>query len=144
MRPIQGEESSVLRTDLSCYEEGSYACCIHDFQRMFHFRLNSQTLEKSNKGCIIFNNFSYANSLPVSWTNKAKHVFKRKQILSTTKTAHHIHHLEKSNFSATICSKCNLKIQSRYQNIPIFCHNFSRFDHVLIIKENTIMIDGIY
>ena len=52
-----------------------------------------------------------------------------------TKTAHHIHHLEKSNFSATICSKCNLKIQSRYQHIPIFCHNFSRFDHVLIIKE---------
>ena len=65
----------------------------------------------------------------------AKQHFKRKQILSTTKTAHHIHHLEKSNFSATICSKCNLKIQSRYQNIPIFCHNFSRFDHVLIIKE---------
>ena len=51
------------------------------------------------------------------------------------KTAHHLHHLKESNFSATICSKCNLGIQSRYQQIPIFCHNFGRFDHVLILKE---------
>ena len=56
-------------------------------------------------------------------------------INAATKTSHHIHHLKESNFMATICSKCNLKIQSRYQQIPIFCHNFSRFDHVLIIKE---------
>ena len=51
------------------------------------------------------------------------------------KTAHHLHHLKESNFAATICSRCNLGIQSRYQNIPIFCHNFGRFDHVLILKE---------
>ena len=54
---------------------------------------------------------------------------------ATTKTSHHIHHLKESNFAATICSKCNLSIQSRYQRIPIYCHNFSKFDHVLIIKE---------
>ena len=53
----------------------------------------------------------------------------------TWKTSHHIHHLKRSNFSATICSKCNLRCQSRYQQIPILCHNFSRFDHVLITKE---------
>ena len=51
------------------------------------------------------------------------------------KTAHHVHHLKENNFSATICSKCNLKIQSRHQKIPIFCHNFGRFDHVLFLKE---------
>ena len=34
-----------------------------------------------------------------STASTAKQHFKRKQILSTTKTAHHIHHLEKSNFS---------------------------------------------
>ena len=43
----------------------------------------------------------------------------------TWKTSHHIHHLKKSNFSATICSKCNLRCQSRYQQIPIFCHNLT-------------------
>ena len=67
--------------------------------------------------------------------SRANNFLERAKTISKTKTAHHIHHLEKSNFLATICSKCNLKIQSRYQHIPIFCHNFSRFDHVLIIKE---------
>ena len=51
------------------------------------------------------------------------------------KTAHHIHHLKYANFSATICSKCNLSIQCRYEKIPIFCHNFGRFDHALILKD---------
>ena len=51
------------------------------------------------------------------------------------KTAHHIHHLQNDNFSATICSKCNLSIQCRYDKIPIFCHNFGRFDHALILKD---------
>ena len=51
------------------------------------------------------------------------------------KTAHHLHHLKESNFLATICSKCNLGIQSRYEMIPILCHNFGRFDHVLLLKE---------
>ena len=51
------------------------------------------------------------------------------------KTAHHIHHLKENNFSASICSKCNLAIQSRHQKIPILCHNFGRFDHILILKE---------
>ena len=54
---------------------------------------------------------------------------------SKNKTAHHIHHLKGLNFGASICSKCNLKIQSRYQKIPIFFHNFARFDHTLILKE---------
>ena len=52
-----------------------------------------------------------------------------------TKTAHHLHHLKEQNFSATLCSRCNLSIQSKRQNIPIFCHNFSRFDHVLVLKD---------
>ena len=51
------------------------------------------------------------------------------------KTAHHIHHLEDSNFSATICSQCNLSIQSKREKIPLFCHNFGRFDHALILKD---------
>ena len=50
------------------------------------------------------------------------------------KTAHHLHHVRDNNFVSSLCSKCNLSIQSRYQSVPIFCHNFSRFDHVFILK----------
>lgn len=51
------------------------------------------------------------------------------------KTAHHLHHVKNNNYVSSICSKCNLSIQSRYQSVPIFCHNFSRFDHVFILKS---------
>ena len=51
-----------------------------------------------------------------------------------TKTAHHLHHVKEHNFIGSLCSKCNLSVQSRYQSVPIFCHNFSRFDHVFILK----------
>ena len=60
-----------------------------------------------------------------------------------TKTAHHLHHLKEQNFSATLCSRCNLSIQSKRQNIPIFCHNFSRFDHVLVLKDFYRAWDGV-
>ena len=50
------------------------------------------------------------------------------------KTAHHVHHLKNDNYVSSLCSKCNLAIQSRYQSVPIFCHNFSRFDHVFLLK----------
>ena len=53
---------------------------------------------------------------------------------NVTKTAHHVHHIKEKNFIASLCSKCNLSIQSRYQTVPIFCHNFSRFDHIFILK----------
>ena len=49
--------------------------------------------------------------------------------------SHHLHHIKNNNFISSLCSKCNLSIQSRYQSVPIFCHNFSRFDHVFILKE---------
>ena len=50
------------------------------------------------------------------------------------KVAHHLHHKEGVNFLRTLCSKCNLAVQSKRQEIPIFCHNFSRFDHIFLLK----------
>ena len=50
------------------------------------------------------------------------------------KVADHLHHKKGTNFLRTLCSKCNLSVQSRRQEIPILCHNFSRFDHVFLLK----------
>ena len=50
------------------------------------------------------------------------------------KVADHRHHKKGTNFLRTLCSKCNLAIQSKRQEIPILCHNFSRFDHVFLLK----------
>ena len=50
------------------------------------------------------------------------------------KVADHLHHKKGKNFLRTLCSKCNLAIQSKRQEIPILCHNFSRFDHVFLLK----------
>ena len=50
------------------------------------------------------------------------------------KVRHHLHHRKGLNFLRTLCSKCNLGVQSKRQEIPIFCHNFSRFDHVFLLK----------
>ena len=58
--------------------------------------------------------------------------------LATTKipckTADHLHHKKGKNYLRTLCSKCNLSVQSRRQEIPLFCHNFARFDHVFLLK----------
>ena len=50
------------------------------------------------------------------------------------KVADHLHHRKEGNFLRTLCSKCNLAVQSRRLDIPILCHNFSRFDHVFLLK----------
>ena len=50
------------------------------------------------------------------------------------KVAHHLHHRKGNNFIDSICSKCNLAVQSKRLPIPIFCHNFSKFDHVFLLK----------
>jgi hypothetical protein len=50
------------------------------------------------------------------------------------KVRHHLHHRKGLNFLRTLCSKCNLAVQSKRQEIPIFCHNFSRFDHIFLLK----------
>ena len=58
--------------------------------------------------------------------------------LATTKipckTADHLHHKKNKNYLRTLCSKCNLSVQSRRQEIPLFCHNFAKFDHVFLLK----------
>lgn len=51
------------------------------------------------------------------------------------KHAHHLHHLKHENFISSLCGKCNLAIQSRRQNIPIYCHNLGKFDHVFMLKS---------
>ena len=55
--------------------------------------------------------------------------------IAVKKAAHHLHHKAKNNFHASICGRCNLAIQSRYQHIPIYCHNLSKFDHVFFLKS---------
>ena len=50
------------------------------------------------------------------------------------KVADHLHHKKGTNFLRTLCSKCNLAVQSKRLEIPILCHNFSRFDHVFLLK----------
>lgn len=51
------------------------------------------------------------------------------------KVRHHLHHIDGFNYVSSICSKCNLRIQSRYQTVPVLCHNFSKFDHVFLLKH---------
>ena len=50
------------------------------------------------------------------------------------KVRDHLHHKKGYNFLRTLCSKCNLSVQSKRQEIPILCHNFSRFDHIFLLK----------
>ena len=52
-----------------------------------------------------------------------------------SKVRHHLHHVDGFNYVSSLCSKCNLSIQSRYQKVPVLCHNFSRFDHVFLLKH---------
>ena len=51
------------------------------------------------------------------------------------KVRHHHHHVEGNNFESSLCSRCNLGIQSNRQMVPIFCHNFGKFDHTFLLKD---------
>ena len=55
--------------------------------------------------------------------------------LPVRKHAHHLHHKSSSNFVSSLCGRCNLAIQSKRQQIPIYCHNLAKFDHVFFFKS---------
>ena len=58
-------------------------------------------------------------------------------IKNVDKIIHHDHSIPNKNIIGYICSSCNLQIQNRDMDIPIYFHNGSRYDNNIFLEGMT-------